>query len=176
MEISGAFGPVYDAERFGSRLVASPRYADALLVTGVVGAVGEVIPRRDPARPHGAGRGRRRRPFRRPVGGARVAVFVLTPAGFGSKAGLLRLHAWLPRAHPEAPSLNWVAWATSRGPAVWLPTPGWSIPPWRCRSRRSSQPAGTYWPALPVAMANTIVPDFPLTNKSFNQSYAGNDL
>lgn len=32
------------------------------------------------------------------------------------------------------------------------------------------------WPALPVAMADTIVPDFPLSNKSFNQSYAGNDL
>lgn len=32
------------------------------------------------------------------------------------------------------------------------------------------------WPALPVAMRKTIVPDFPLTNKSFNQSYAGNDL
>ena len=32
----GAFGPVYDAERFGARLVASPRHADALLVTGVV--------------------------------------------------------------------------------------------------------------------------------------------
>ena len=25
-------------------------------------------------------------------------------------------------------------------------------------------------------MADTIVPDFPLANKSFNQSYAGNDL
>jgi formate hydrogenlyase subunit 7 len=36
VEISGAFGPVYDAERFGARLVASPRHADALLVTGVV--------------------------------------------------------------------------------------------------------------------------------------------
>ncbi|MGK2882192.1 MAG: NADH-quinone oxidoreductase subunit B family protein [Mycobacterium sp.] len=36
VEISGAFGPVYDAERFGVRLVASPRHADALLVTGVV--------------------------------------------------------------------------------------------------------------------------------------------
>ena len=32
------------------------------------------------------------------------------------------------------------------------------------------------WPALPVALANTIVPDFPLVNKSFNLSYAGNDL
>ncbi|WP_308207556.1 proton-conducting transporter transmembrane domain-containing protein [Mycobacterium cookii] len=34
----------------------------------------------------------------------RTAVFLLTVAGFGSKAGLLPLHAWLPRAHPEAPS------------------------------------------------------------------------
>ena len=32
------------------------------------------------------------------------------------------------------------------------------------------------WPALPVALADTIVPDFPLANKSFNQSYAGNVL
>jgi Ni,Fe-hydrogenase III large subunit len=32
------------------------------------------------------------------------------------------------------------------------------------------------WPALAVALADTIVPDFPLANKSFNQSYAGNDL
>ena len=32
------------------------------------------------------------------------------------------------------------------------------------------------WPALPVALSDTIVPDFPLANKSFNQSYAGNDL
>ena len=28
----------------------------------------------------------------------------MTVAGFGSKAGLVPLHAWLPRAHPEAPS------------------------------------------------------------------------
>ncbi len=37
-------------------------------------------------------------------------------------------------------------------------------------------PSWFTWPALPVAMADTIVPDFPLTNKSFNLSYAGNDL
>jgi formate hydrogenlyase subunit 3/multisubunit Na+/H+ antiporter MnhD subunit len=36
--------------------------------------------------------------------GTRNAVFLLTLMGFGSKAGLLPLHAWLPRAHPEAPS------------------------------------------------------------------------
>ncbi|WP_407343719.1 proton-conducting transporter membrane subunit [Pengzhenrongella phosphoraccumulans] len=36
--------------------------------------------------------------------GTRTAVFLLTVLGFGSKAGLLPLHAWLPKAHPEAPS------------------------------------------------------------------------
>jgi len=36
VEIGGAFGPIYDAEQYGARLVASPRHADALLVTGVV--------------------------------------------------------------------------------------------------------------------------------------------
>lgn len=36
LEIASSFGPVYDAERFGVRLVASPRHADGLLVTGPV--------------------------------------------------------------------------------------------------------------------------------------------
>jgi Ni,Fe-hydrogenase III small subunit len=36
LEIASAFGPHYDAERYGARLVASPRHADALLVTGPV--------------------------------------------------------------------------------------------------------------------------------------------
>ena len=35
---------------------------------------------------------------------ARAAVFVLIAAAFGSKAGLVPLHVWLPRAHPAAPS------------------------------------------------------------------------
>ena len=36
--------------------------------------------------------------------GARDAVFVLAFLGFGSKAGIVPLHVWLPRAHPAAPS------------------------------------------------------------------------
>lgn len=36
LEVTSTFGPVYDAERFGVRLVASPRHADALVVTGPV--------------------------------------------------------------------------------------------------------------------------------------------
>jgi Ni,Fe-hydrogenase III small subunit len=36
MEIASIFSPVYDAERFGVRLEASPRHSDGLLVTGPV--------------------------------------------------------------------------------------------------------------------------------------------
>jgi formate hydrogenlyase subunit 7 len=36
IEIANAFGPVYDLERYGARLVASPRHADVVLATGVV--------------------------------------------------------------------------------------------------------------------------------------------
>jgi len=36
--------------------------------------------------------------------GARAAVFLLALVGFGSKAGAVPFHVWLPRAHPEAPS------------------------------------------------------------------------
>jgi len=35
---------------------------------------------------------------------AASVVFVLALIGFGSKAGVVPLHVWLPRAHPEAPS------------------------------------------------------------------------
>jgi Ni,Fe-hydrogenase III small subunit len=46
VEIGSAFGPVYDAERYGARLVASPRHADVLLVTGPVTRNMEVALRR----------------------------------------------------------------------------------------------------------------------------------
>ncbi len=36
--------------------------------------------------------------------GVRTLVFVLALVGFGSKAGLMPLHFWLPRAHPVAPA------------------------------------------------------------------------
>ena len=36
IEVGASFGPVYDAEQYGARLVASPRHADVVLVTGVV--------------------------------------------------------------------------------------------------------------------------------------------
>jgi formate hydrogenlyase subunit 3/multisubunit Na+/H+ antiporter MnhD subunit len=34
----------------------------------------------------------------------RSLVFLLVLVGFGAKAGMVPLHVWLPRAHPEAPS------------------------------------------------------------------------
>ncbi len=37
-------------------------------------------------------------------------------------------------------------------------------------------PSFLTWPALPVALRGMIVADFPVINKSFNLSYAGNDL
>lgn len=36
LEIASAMAPHYDAARYGARLVASPRHADGILVTGVV--------------------------------------------------------------------------------------------------------------------------------------------
>lgn len=36
--------------------------------------------------------------------GTRNAAFILALLGFGSKAGLMPLHFWLPRAHPVAPA------------------------------------------------------------------------
>lgn len=37
-------------------------------------------------------------------GSTRSMIFIFSFMGFASKAGLAPLHAWLPRAHPEAPS------------------------------------------------------------------------
>lgn len=39
-----------------------------------------------------------------------------------------------------------------------------------------ADPSFFNWPALATSLADAIVPDFPLVNKSFNLSYAGNDL
>lgn len=43
----------------------------------------------------------------------------------------------------------------------------------RCKVR---DPSFVNWPAIQWAVTGNIIPDFPLINKSFNLSYAGNDL
>ena len=43
----------------------------------------------------------------------------------------------------------------------------------RCKVR---DPSFVNWPAIQWAVVGNIIPDFPLINKSFNLSYAGNDL
>lgn len=43
----------------------------------------------------------------------------------------------------------------------------------RCKVR---DPSFANWPAIQWAVVGNIIPDFPLINKSFNLSYAGNDL
>jgi Ni,Fe-hydrogenase III large subunit/Ni,Fe-hydrogenase III component G len=62
---------------------------------------------------------------------------------------------------------------------------GWRGPIWHwvvCGSNgaltrvKVKDPSFANWPALNYAILKNIVPDFPLCNKSFNLSYAGNDL
>ena len=43
----------------------------------------------------------------------------------------------------------------------------------RCKVR---DPSFVNWPIIQLAVLGNIIPDFPLINKSFNLSYAGNDL
>lgn len=62
---------------------------------------------------------------------------------------------------------------SARGENIhWIMTgPGNTIFRYKIRT-----PSFCNWPALCYAVAGNIVPDFPLINKSFNLSYAGNDL
>ncbi len=62
---------------------------------------------------------------------------------------------------------------------------GWRGPIWhwlvageqnRPARVKIKDPSFANWPALHYAILKNIVPDFPLVNKSFNLSYAGNDL
>ncbi len=62
---------------------------------------------------------------------------------------------------------------------------GWRGPIWhwiatgpngRLQRVKIKDPSFSNWPAISYAILKNIVPDFPLINKSFNLSYAGNDL
>jgi Ni,Fe-hydrogenase III large subunit/Ni,Fe-hydrogenase III component G len=70
------------------------------------------------------------------------------------------------------------AWALSavegwRGEILYMVMAGEAGLIHRCKVR---DPSFVNWPAIQWAVVGNIVPDFPLINKSFNLSYAGNDL
>ena len=70
------------------------------------------------------------------------------------------------------------AWALSgvegwRGEILYMVMAGEAGGIHRCKVR---DPSFVNWPAIQWAAVGNIIPDFPLINKSFNLSYAGNDL
>jgi Ni,Fe-hydrogenase III large subunit len=69
-------------------------------------------------------------------------------------------------------------WALSavegwRGEIVYLVMVGENGKLHRCKVR---DPSFVNWPAIQWSVLGNIIPDFPLINKSFSLSYAGNDL
>ncbi len=76
----------------------------AMTHMGLVALLASVLPAR-PRRVVGVDvRGAARRHRNSLAPGTRNAIFLLALVGFGSKAGLVPVHVWLPRAHPAAPS------------------------------------------------------------------------
>ncbi len=77
-------------------------------------------------------------------------------------------------AAPPAPG-QWAISAVEgwRGEILYVVTAGEEGRIHRCKVR---DPSFVHWPAIQWAALGNIVPDFPLINKSFNLSYAGNDL
>ncbi|WP_327640710.1 NADH-quinone oxidoreductase subunit C [Kribbella sp. NBC_00482] len=99
-----------------------------------------------------------------------------------SVALITELLATRPPLSAETPKPGWLAAGRSSGVGLvegWRGTIAHRIefaPDGTVSRLKIVDPSFFNWPALPVALADTIVPDFPLTNKSFNLSYAGNDL
>ena len=83
-------------------------------------------------------------------------------------AGDLRAEA---RSAPERRGFGWVeGW---RGDVLVALETGLDG---RLSRAHAHDPSWQNWPALEHAVIDNIVPDFPLINKSFNLSYAGQDL
>ena len=81
------------------------------------------------------------------------------------------LRAPLAEPPPGAWGLGWIeSW---RGEVLVALQSG---PGGRIRRCHPHDPSWQNWPALEYAVLGSIVPDFPLINKSFNLSYAGADL
>jgi Ni,Fe-hydrogenase III large subunit/Ni,Fe-hydrogenase III component G len=88
--------------------------------------------------------------------------------------------ATLPDGALAAPIAVW-----PQGEAAGGIVEGWRGPIWHwvvagkdktLRRVKIKDPSFANWPALNYAILENVVPDFPLVNKSFNLSYAGNDL
>jgi Ni,Fe-hydrogenase III large subunit/Ni,Fe-hydrogenase III component G len=100
---------------------------------------------------------------------ARESVALIRQAIEGLPSG--PLHATLPPLPAWEPAFGMVeAW---RGAIV-----HWVMSDDRGRLHRVKivDPSFLNWRPLSYALLKNIVPDFPLCNKSFNQSYSGNDL
>lgn len=83
-----------------------------------------------------------------------------------------------PIAHEPSRLPNPGAWTVSavegwRGEILYMVMAGEHGRIHRCKVR---DPSFVNWPAIQWAVPGNIIPDFPLINKSFNLSYAGNDL
>lgn len=76
---------------------------------------------------------------------------------------------------PVPKSGNWAFSAVEgwRGEIIYFVMAGENGQIHRCKVR---DPSFVNWPAIQWAVVGNIIPDFPLINKSFNLSYAGNDL
>ncbi len=86
----------------------------------------------------------------------------------GMPAGEVRCDA---RSGPDRRGYGWIeGW---RGDVLVALETGQDGTIRRCHCH---DPSWQNWPALEHAIIGNIVPDFPLINKSFNLSYAGQDL
>ena len=88
-------------------------------------------------------------------------------------------------ALPEGKTVEPILATPHRGESAFGLVEGWRGPIWHwvvvgegeLLSRvKIKDPSFANWPALNYAILKNIVPDFPLVNKSFNLTYAGNDL
>lgn len=79
-----------------------------------------------------------------------------------------------PAAHTPQPG-DWAFSAVEgwRGEILYVVMAGEIGQIYRCKVR---DPSFVNWPAIQWAVVGNIIPDFPLINKSFNLSYAGNDM